>query len=95
MALVFEWDPAKDKVNRRKHGVGFEEAMTVFGDPLAGMRPDPRHSADEERFVLLGRSVRDRLLAVMFTERGEGRVRLVSARRATSRERHAYEEDYR
>jgi len=95
MALVFEWDPEKDKANRRKHGVGFEEAMTVFADPLAGMRPDPRHSTREERFVMLGRSLRDRLLAVMFTERGENRVRLISARRATPHERNTYEEDYR
>lgn len=95
MALVFEWDPDKDKANRRKHGVGFEEALTVFEDPLAGVRPDPRHSVGEERFVILGRSTRDRFLTVMFTERGENRIRLFSARRATTHERKTYEEDYR
>jgi hypothetical protein len=69
--------------------------LTVFGDPLAGVRPDPRHSAAEERFVILGLSARNRLLAVMFTERGDDRVRIFSARRATPQERSTYEEDYR
>ena len=69
----------------------FEEAVTAFGDPLGQIIDDPRHSADEERFVLLGRSDRRRLLVVMFTEHGEA-IRLISARRATPRERRRHEE---
>jgi uncharacterized protein len=65
--------------------------VTAFGDPLGQIIDDPRHSADEERFVLLGRSGRRRLLVVMFTERGEA-IRLISARRATPRERRGHEE---
>jgi uncharacterized DUF497 family protein len=89
--LRFEWDPHKAAINHAKHSVSFEEAITVFGDPLGQITDDPRHSAEEERFVLLGQSDRRRLLVVMFTERGQA-VRLISARRATSRERRTYEE---
>lgn len=92
MALTFEWDPHKDAANRRKHGVGFDEALTVFADPLGRIVDDPRHSRGERRLTLLGLSVRRRLLAVMFTERGEDRVRIISARRATRHECHDYEE---
>jgi uncharacterized DUF497 family protein len=92
MALTFEWDPRKAASNRSKHGVGFDEALTVFADPLARIVDDPRHSHGEIRLTLLGISVRQRLLAVLFTERGEDRVRLISARRATRQERHDYEE---
>ena len=75
-------------------GVSFEDAATVFGDPLGRIEGDPRHSAGEERFVLLGISREQRLLAVMFAERGEA-IRLISARRATRRERRQYEESAR
>jgi uncharacterized DUF497 family protein len=71
--------------------VSFEDAATAFGDPLGRIESDPRHSAGEERFVLLGCSQGQRLLAVMFAERGEA-VRLISARRATRHERRDYEE---
>ena len=91
MALTFEWDARKAARNLEKHGVPFEEAATVFGDPLGCIARDPRHSADEERFVLLGLSRRRRFLAVMFTERGEV-VRHISARRAARNERRDYEE---
>ena len=94
MALEFEWNAAKAAGNRKKHGVSFAEASTVFGDPLARLVDDPRHSAAEERLVLIGHSRRGRLLAVMFTERGQA-IRLVSARRATSSERIEYEESQR
>ena len=90
--LAFEWDPRKAALNLAKHKVSFDEAVTAFGDPLGQIIDDPRHSADEERFVLLGRSGRRRLLVVMFTERGEA-IRLISARRATPRERRRHEED--
>ena len=89
--LAFEWDPRKAALNLAKHKVSFEEAVTAFGDPLGQIIDDPRHSADEERVVLLGRSDRRRLLVVMFTERGEA-IRLISARRATPRERRRHEE---
>jgi uncharacterized protein len=78
--------------NFTKHRVAFPEAVTVFGDPLGRVRIDGRHSIVEERLVLLGRSSTNRLLAVMFTDRGAERVRLISARLATRAERTAYEE---
>ena len=92
MALTFEWDSRKAAANLTKHQVAFSEAITVFGDPLGRFRMDGRHSTTEERFVLLGRSSTSRLLAVMFTDRGAERVRLISARLATRAERTAYEE---
>lgn len=88
--LRVEWDPQKAAVNRAKHKISFEEAVTVFGDPLGRITDDPRHSKAEERDVLLGQSARRRLLAVMFTERGQA-IRLISARKATRRERGEYE----
>ena len=89
--LKIEWDPRKAAINRAKHTVSFEEAVTVFGDPLGRITDDPRHSQLEERYVLLGRSERQRLLVVMFTERAQA-IRLISARKATRRERREYEE---
>ncbi|HSB71058.1 MAG TPA: BrnT family toxin [Candidatus Methylomirabilis sp.] len=89
--MSFGWDAGKAAGNLAKHGVSFEEAATVFGDPLGRIVDDPRHSPDEPRYVLLGHSERQRLLAVMFTERGEV-IRLISARKATPRERREYEE---
>jgi hypothetical protein len=83
---------AKGRVQFAKHGVAFEEAATVFGDPLGRVVADPRHSAEEERFVLLGFSRDKRLLAVMFVDHGES-IRIISARIATRRERRDYEED--
>ncbi|NCO35274.1 MAG: BrnT family toxin [Armatimonadetes bacterium] len=93
MSYHFEWDPVKAETNLRKHGVSFEEATTVFGDPLAMNMPDPDHSIDEERFVLLGTSHRLRLLVVAYAERGT-RTRLISAREATRRERRQYEQGW-
>jgi len=92
VALEFEWDPRKAVSNLVKHGVSFQEAATVFGDTLGRIVADPRHSLEEERLVLLGLSQEKRLLAVMFVERGEA-IRIISARRATRRERRDYEED--
>jgi uncharacterized DUF497 family protein len=91
LALKFEWDPQKAAANLAKHKVSFEEAATVFGDPLGGIVADPRHSAEEERFALLGLSQDRRLLAVMYVDRG-GAIRIISARPATRRERRNYEE---
>ena len=89
--MIFEWDAAKANANLRKHGLSFEEAMTVFADQLGRIEDDPRHSADEDRFVLLGISQRQRLLAIMFAERGDA-IRIISARQATRQERRDYEE---
>ncbi len=91
MVWKFEWDPQKAAANLAKHGVSFEEAASVFGDPLGRIADDPRHSVDEERFVLLGFSREGRFVAVMFTERREA-IRLISARLATRRERREYED---
>ncbi len=87
----FEWYGPKATANRTKHRVTFEEAATVFNDPLGRIVDDPRHSVREERFVLLGQSDRHQLLVVMFTERGKA-IHLISARKATRRERREYEE---
>jgi uncharacterized DUF497 family protein len=91
MGLAFEWDDAKAKQNLRKHRVSFHEASTVFGDPLALTIPDPLHSVEEDRFITLGESHRRRLLVVVSTERGD-KIRIISARVATRRERKDYEE---
>jgi uncharacterized DUF497 family protein len=92
MPLRFEWDPKKAERNLAKHGVSFEEASTVFGDPLGRIVQDPRHSVGEQRYVLLGHSEKQRLLVVMFTEPEEDLIRPISARRGTRRERREYEE---
>jgi len=91
MALLFEWDPRKARRNLTIHGVSFDEASTAFRDPSSKTINDPLHSEDEERFVLLGHSHRNRLLVVVHTERGD-RIRLISARLASNRERVRYEE---
>ena len=91
MALLFEWDPRKARRNLTIHGVSFDEASTAFQDPLSQTIADPLHSEDEKRFVLLGRSHRNRLLVVVHTERGD-QIRLISARLADNRERVRYEE---
>jgi uncharacterized DUF497 family protein len=88
---AFEWDPKKDSTNLRKHGVGFAEASTVFGDPLSVTISDPDHAADEQRFVIVGTSTSQRLLVVVHTMKGE-RIRLISARAATTHEKHVYRE---
>jgi uncharacterized protein len=92
MGFVFEWDDKKASLNLAKHGVSFDEACTVFGDPLAITIDDPLHSEDEERFVTLGYSHRGRLLVIIFVERREN-IRIISARLATRHERKDYEED--
>ena len=90
MPLTFEWDPRKARSNLAKHGVGFEEASTVFGDPLSLTIPDPYHSRTEERHVTMGTAFTGKLLVVVHTERGDN-IRIISARRASRRERRSYE----
>jgi len=92
LGYEFEWDSEKAESNARKHGVTFDEASTVFGDPLSLLMHDPDHSAEEQRYLLLGMSNRRRLLVVAFAERPP-RTRLISARRASRPERRCYEEE--
>ncbi len=89
--LTFEWDANKARANLTKHAVSFQEATTVFGDPLSLTIPDPAHSQTESRFIILGRSHQGRILVVVHTERGDN-VRIISARQASRRERKQYEE---
>jgi uncharacterized protein len=87
----FEWNAEKAILNERRHGVSFDEAETVFDDPYARVSYDPDHSVSEHRLILIGHSYRNRLLFVSFTER-EGLIRIISARKATRKERDGYEE---
>ena len=87
-----ELGPPGTPGDRDVHGVSFEEASTVFGDPLSNTYPDPEHSLGEERFIVIGESARGRILVVAHTDDGET-VRLISAREATGGERKTYEED--
>ena len=91
VALRFAWDGTKATANVRKHGVRFEEAATAFGDTLSVTVSDPDHSLDEERYLLLGMTERNRLVVVSCTERRDV-IRLISARPATAKERKGYEE---
>lgn len=89
--LKFDWDPRKDALNRKKHGISFEEAKSVFFDENANLINDPDHSEDEERFVLLGLSSSLRLLLVCHCYRDQGNViRIISARKATRDELKSY-----
>ena len=90
--MQFEWDPEKDQQNQAKHGVSFDEASSVFGDPFALTIDDPDHSSEEKRFLTTGYSNRQRLIIVAHTDRDE-RVRLINAREVTAAERRTYEEE--
>ena len=89
--MDFAWDSGKAASNLEKHGLSFEEASTAFGDPLSRTIPDPLHSDDEDRFVLIGSTSAGRLAVVVHTDRG-ATVRLISARLATPAERRRYEQ---
>jgi len=89
--LQFTWDPTKAAANLSKHGVSFEDASTVFRNPLAKVLPDPTHSEQEERSLIIGHSTGGRLLLVVFTETDDG-IRIISAREVSARERREYEE---
>jgi uncharacterized protein len=90
--LKFEWDAPKAIANRRKHGVSFEEAATVFGDPLALTFTDPDHSIRESRYITIGQSHRELIVVVAHIDRGRS-IRIISARRATRHERTIYEQN--
>jgi len=89
MALEFEWDPLKSRKNEKKHGISFREGMTAFADKLSYTIADPEHFMGEYRFLLLGLSSSGSMLVISHTERGD-RIRIISARRATKREREQY-----
>ena len=89
--MVYEWHAAKAKANLQKHGVSFEDAATVFHDPLALTFPDPGHSGEEEREITIGNSAGHRVVFVSHCQRGN-RVRIIGAREATRKERRQYEE---
>lgn len=88
--MEFEWDPEKAKKNHKKHDVHFEEASTVFYDPLSATFDDPDHSIGEHRLITVGFSSKERLLVVSHNERGKT-IRIISARIATARERTRHE----
>jgi uncharacterized protein len=90
--VFFEWYPRKEVQNRRKHRVSFREAATVFGDRLSTEFPDPDHSQEEERYIIIGMSRRGRILVVAHIEEADT-IRIISARRATRNERRFYEEE--
>ncbi|MFP4122735.1 MAG: BrnT family toxin [Coleofasciculus sp.] len=90
--MNFDWDDNKAAINLSKHRVSFEEAKTVFDDPLYVDFYDPDHSEDEERYLIVGESNRGRLLIVSYTERGGDLIRLISERVVTQAEREAYQE---
>jgi uncharacterized DUF497 family protein len=92
MSHSFEWDDSKARSNQHKHGVSFHEAATSYVDPLAANFPDPYHSLDEVREILVGMSEQGRLLIISFTERGEN-IRIISARVATPTERKNHEDN--
>ena len=89
--MVYEWDAKKAKGNRRKHRISFEDAASVFLDPLALTFPDPDHSIGEEREIIIGRSSSQQVVFVSHCRRGD-RVRIISARKTTRGERKQYEE---
>jgi uncharacterized DUF497 family protein len=91
MGVMFEWDPAKDEANRKKHGVSFREAISAFMDPLSVTIADPDHSDDEERFVLLGENHEGLLLVVSHTDK-QDHIRIISVRKADRHERREYEQ---
>ncbi len=90
--IRFEWDPAKDSLNQKKHGISFSEAQTVFTDQFARLIADPDHSDDEERFILLGTSIDSKLLVVCHCIKTDEFIRIISARKAEKPERKIYEE---
>ncbi len=91
MALQFEWDDKKAQSNKRKHGITFGEASTIFGDPLSITIPDPAHLIGEDRFITIGTSANGKLIVIVHTERDDI-IRIISARNATRNERRQYEQ---
>lgn len=93
MSIQFEWDPNKAALNIKQHGVSFDEASSVFYDPLARIFDDDAHSFHELRELIIGHSINGYLLFVAFTERKGNIIRIISARATDSTERKRYEEE--
>jgi hypothetical protein len=91
MKLTFEWNEVKAKANFKKHKVKFEEGKTIFNDPFLFTFPDSKHSGNEERYINIGLSANGRVIILTHTER-QGKIRIISCRKATTRERRFYEE---
>jgi uncharacterized DUF497 family protein len=90
--FLFEWDPNKVRRNIETHGMSFDEASTVFSDTLSLTIYDPLHSDKEDRFIIIGNSCKNHLLVIVHTDRGD-KIRIISARKATKKERKQYEEN--
>jgi uncharacterized DUF497 family protein len=90
MSLRFEWNDKKARLNKRKHKLAFEEASTVFGDPLSLTIPDTVHSVGDDRFITIGTSDKNRLIVVVYTD-NEDVIRIISARQASANEKKQYE----
>lgn len=90
MEPLFEWDANKARTNLQKHGISFDEGVTVFNDPHLATMTDPDHSDEEERFIALGFSARGRILVVVYTERQDS-TRIISCRKATPTEQNSYD----
>lgn len=89
--IIFEWDENKNRINQRKHGISFEEATTVFYDEYAILFDDPEHSAEEDRFLIIGTTSKERICIVSHCYRGqENTIRIISARKATKNEKKIY-----
>ena len=95
MELIFEWDKIKSKANLQKHGISFEEAKSVFYNPLSKIFDDEFHSLTEKREIIIGYSDQGKLIIVIFTERKQNMIRIISARYATKNEKKDYEENLR
>jgi hypothetical protein len=91
MSLIFEWDENKALTNLKKHDISFEEASTAFGDLLSLTIDDIEHSEVENRFILIGKSIRDNVLVVVHLEETDTKIRIISARKATKHEQQIYE----
>lgn len=89
--MKFEWDENKNQINIKKHGIDFAEAVYVFADPFALNIPDDKHSEDEERWILLGRSFQSTILLIVHTDREGDSIRIISARKSTKNEQRIYE----
>ncbi len=89
--IIFEWDENKNRINQRKHGISFEEAATVFYDEYAILFDDPEHSAEEDRFLIIGTTAKERICIVSHCYRDDdGTIRIISARKATTTEKQIY-----
>ena len=90
--MIYEWDPEKAAENQRKHGVSFDEAITVFLDPLALSFDDPDHSSSDRRFITIGMTTNQRVVFVSHADGDNDRIRIISARETTRRETYDYQE---